>query len=165
MRLLPCLRDFLYKGNFDKFSKFVKYKSSQATNRMRKTECTFNLELFNDWATLPIAVKKAMPDMIKEIGGSKNKNRKQAMLTASYQKYRMFSPLREIERHDGDIGNLIYATLRLKNKRAPSPKFITTRNDKRVHEERFKNDIETAPFHVASVFDDEDDALWAWQHM
>lgn len=56
---------------------------------------------------------------------------------------------------------LIYATLRLKNKK-PSPKFITTRNFKRLDEERFKTDIETAPFHVASVFDDEDDVLWAW---
>ena len=60
--------------------------------------------------------------------------------------------------------NLIYATLCLKNKR-PSPKFITTRNYKRLDEERFRNDIETAPFHVASVFEDEDDVLWAWQHL
>ena len=52
----------------------------------------------------------------------------------------------------------------MKNKR-PSPKFITTRNYKRLDEERFRNDIETAPFHVASVFDDEDDVLWAWQHL
>ena len=47
----------------------------------------------------------------------------------------------------------------------PSPKFITTRNFKRLDKERFKTDIETAPFHVASVFDDEDDVLWAWQHL
>ena len=46
--------------------------------------------------------------------------------------------------------NLIYATLRLQNKR-PSPTFITTRNYKRLDEERFRNNIETAPFHVASV--------------
>ena len=60
--------------------------------------------------------------------------------------------------------NLMYAALRLKNKR-PSRKFITTRNYKRLGEERFRNDIETAPFHVASVFDDEDDVLWACQHL
>ena len=60
--------------------------------------------------------------------------------------------------------NLIYATLRLKNKK-PSPKFITTRNFKRLDEERFKTERETAPFHVASVFDDEEDVLWAWQHL
>ncbi|PFX19090.1 hypothetical protein AWC38_SpisGene16535 [Stylophora pistillata] len=52
--------------------------------------------------------------------------------------------------------NLTYANLRLKNKR-PSPKFITTRNYRRWDEERSRNDIETAPRHMASVFNDEDD--------
>lgn len=58
--------------------------------------------------------------------------------------------------------NLVYATMKLKNKRPP-PKFIKTRDYKNMNVENFRQDIETAPFHVASVVDEPDDVLWAWQ--
>ena len=58
--------------------------------------------------------------------------------------------------------NLIYATLRLKNKRPP-PTIIKTRDYKKLDEMVFHRDISTAPFDVGSVFDDPDDRLWAWQ--
>ena len=56
--------------------------------------------------------------------------------------------------------NLIYAALSLKNKRPP-PKDIKTRLD----EDKFRYDIQTAPFYISSVFDDEDDVFWAWKHL
>ncbi|KAK2554402.1 hypothetical protein P5673_024107 [Acropora cervicornis] len=58
--------------------------------------------------------------------------------------------------------DLIYATIHLKNKRPP-PKIIRTRNYKRMDIHAFKHDLETAPFHIASIFDDPDDRLWAWK--
>lgn len=60
--------------------------------------------------------------------------------------------------------DLIYATLRLKNKRPP-PKIIKIRDYKRMNIENFRRDIETAPFHIASTFEDPDDLLWAWQNL
>jgi hypothetical protein len=60
--------------------------------------------------------------------------------------------------------NLLYATMRLKNKRPP-PKYIKTRNYARFNQEHFRCDIESAPFHMTTVFDDADDTLWAWQHL
>lgn len=59
--------------------------------------------------------------------------------------------------------NLIYATIRLKNKRPP--KFIKTRDYKRMDVDNFRHDIETAPLHIASTFDDPNDNLWAWQYL
>ena len=53
-------------------------------------------------------------------------------------------------------------TIRLKSKRPP-PKIITTRDYKRMDVEKFRRDIETAPFHIANIFDDPDDHLWAWE--
>ena len=58
--------------------------------------------------------------------------------------------------------DLIYATIHLKNKRPP-PKIIRTRNYKRMDIHAFKHDLETAPFHIASIFDDPDNRLWAWK--
>ena len=57
--------------------------------------------------------------------------------------------------------SMVYATLRLANKRPP-PKVIKIRNFNRFNEDNYKADIECSPFHVASVFDDKDDILWAW---
>ena len=57
--------------------------------------------------------------------------------------------------------DLIYATLRLKNKRPPS-RVIKVRDFKKIDLERFKFDIEYAPFQLAFTFDDTDDVLWAW---
>ena len=58
--------------------------------------------------------------------------------------------------------DLIYATIRLKNKR-PSPKIIKTRNYKRMNVEKFKHDLEHTPFHIASIFEEPDDQLWVWE--
>lgn len=30
---------------------------------------------------------------------------------------------------------------------------------------KFKHDIESTPFHIASIFEDPDDQLWAWEHL
>ena len=59
---------------------------------------------------------------------------------------------------------LIYATLRLKNKRPP-PRVIKVRDFKKMDSGRFKSDIEYAPFQVAFIFYDTDDVLWAWQSL
>ena len=58
--------------------------------------------------------------------------------------------------------DLIYANIRPKNKRPP-PKHIRARDYRKLDPEKFRGDVESAPFHVASVFDDADDILWAWQ--
>ena len=60
--------------------------------------------------------------------------------------------------------DLIYATIRLKNKR-PSPKIIKTRNYKRMDVEKFKHDLERPPFHIASIFEEPDDQLWVWERL
>ena len=38
-------------------------------------------------------------------------------------------------------------------------------NFKNFNFDNFRRDIESAPFHIASVFDDPDDVLWAWQSL
>ena len=60
--------------------------------------------------------------------------------------------------------SLVYATLRLKRKRPP-PTVITVRNFKQFNTENFKADMEQTPFYIASVFDDMDDILWAWNQL
>lgn len=60
--------------------------------------------------------------------------------------------------------NLIYATIRLNNKRPP-PKIVKTGDYKRIDIESFKHNTEAAPFQIASIFDDPDDNLWAWQYL
>ena len=60
--------------------------------------------------------------------------------------------------------SLIYASIRLTGKRPPA-KIIKTRNYKNFDESNFQQDISFAPFHVASVFDDPDDKLWAWNKL
>ena len=60
--------------------------------------------------------------------------------------------------------DLIYATLRLKNKRPP-PRVIKIRNYKKMDLKSFKFDLENAPFHVAETFEDTDDILGAWQSL
>ena len=58
--------------------------------------------------------------------------------------------------------NLIYSTIKLKNKRPP-PRIIRKRQYRNFDENKFKEDIRAAPFHIASIFDDLDDQLWVWQ--
>ena len=60
--------------------------------------------------------------------------------------------------------SLIHASIRLTQKR-PSAKIIKTRNYKNFNEVNFQKDISFAPFHVAFVFDDPDDKLWAWNKL
>lgn len=52
--------------------------------------------------------------------------------------------------------SLIYATMNLTKKR-PAPKCILVRDYKRRDLDTFRHDLAAAPFHVASVFDGEDD--------
>ena len=60
--------------------------------------------------------------------------------------------------------SLVYATFRLKQKR-PLPIVLTVRNFKQFNTKNFKADLEQTPFHIASVFDDMDDILWAWNQL
>ena len=60
--------------------------------------------------------------------------------------------------------SLVYATLRLIRKRPP-PTVITVRNFKQFNTENFKAVMERTPFYIASVFDDMDDILWAWNQL
>ena len=52
----------------------------------------------------------------------------------------------------------------LKRKRPP-PTVITVRNFKQFNTENFKADMEQTPFYIASLFDDMDDILWAWNQL
>lgn len=58
--------------------------------------------------------------------------------------------------------NLVYASLRLKNRRPP-PRVIKVRDYRKLNQDQFKK--ESAPFHIASIFDDSDDYLWAWESL
>ena len=58
--------------------------------------------------------------------------------------------------------NLVYTVARLVCKRPP-PKFVHIRNYNKLNEKSFKRDMENAPFHVATIFDDPDDSLWLWK--
>ena len=52
----------------------------------------------------------------------------------------------------------------LRTKR-PLPIIVKTRDYKRMDIRGFRDDIESAPFHIASIFNDPDDNLWAWQYL
>ena len=57
--------------------------------------------------------------------------------------------------------SLNYVAIRLKQRRPPT-KIIKNRNFKSFNETSSQQDISSAPFHVASVFEDPDDKLRAW---
>ena len=57
--------------------------------------------------------------------------------------------------------NLVYTVARLVYK-GPPPKFVQIPNYNKLNEKSFKRDLENAPFHVATIFDDPDDSLWLW---
>ena len=59
---------------------------------------------------------------------------------------------------------LIYASLKLRKGRPP-PRIITIRNFKHFNAKDFQTDLSCAPFHVIDVFEDKDDAHWAWSLM
>lgn len=52
--------------------------------------------------------------------------------------------------------------MKLKNKRPP-PKYIKTRDYRKLDIKKFQADVESVPFHIALVFEEPDDILWAWQ--
>ena len=58
--------------------------------------------------------------------------------------------------------DMLNATIKLKNNRPP-PNYIKTRDYRKLDIENFRQDFESAPFHIVSVFDEPDDILWAWQ--
>ena len=60
--------------------------------------------------------------------------------------------------------HLIYALLRLKNKRPP-PKIISTRDFKHMNVDSFRAEMECVPFHIADIFYEPDDSLWAWNKL
>ena len=59
---------------------------------------------------------------------------------------------------------LIYASLKLRKGRPP-PRIITIRNFQHFNAKDFQADLSCAPFHVADIFEDKDDAHWAWSLM
>ena len=64
-----------------------------------------------------------------------------------------------IENGYSDVHHMIYGVLKNVNLHKPA-KMITYRSFKSFDEEKFNQDLESAPFHVGSVFDDVDDKLW-----
>ena len=60
--------------------------------------------------------------------------------------------------------NLIFSTIKLKNKRPP-PKIICIRQYRNFDEKKFKEDTRAAPFYIGSIFDDPDDQVWFWQQL
>ena len=60
--------------------------------------------------------------------------------------------------------SLVYANVRMrKEKQQLVTK--TVKNYSKLDSQRFKADIESAPWSVCEVFDDLNDQVWAWQHM
>ena len=59
---------------------------------------------------------------------------------------------------------LIYASLKLRKGR-PRPRIITIRNFKLYNAKDFQTDLSCVPIHVIDVFEDKDDAHWAWSLM
>ena len=62
---------------------------------------------------------------------------------------------------DHDLIYIIFNLLRKKT----TPKLIPVRNYKNIDTNKVKQDLESVPWHVISIFDDVDDCLWCWQHM
>ena len=60
--------------------------------------------------------------------------------------------------------DLMYVVVNLFRKKTP-PKLIPVRNYKGVDIVKIKDDIESVPWHIISVFDDVDNSLWCWQHL
>ena len=59
---------------------------------------------------------------------------------------------------------LIYATVKLRNKRPP-PRLLRTRNFKLFDKNNFQRDIKRMPFHIAGIFEDPDYVLWVWEKL
>ena len=58
----------------------------------------------------------------------------------------------------------MYVNLRMRKEK--SPLMIKTINNYRTfNQQKFRNDIESAPWSVCEIFDDIDDQVWAWQHL
>ena len=67
-----------------------------------------------------------------------------------------------------DIGisdhKLVASTLSLKVTR-PKPKIVETRNYKSFNEEKFRRDLQEAPWTVCQSLESADDACWAWREL
>ena len=60
--------------------------------------------------------------------------------------------------------SFVYANLRMRKEK--SPLLIKIINNCRTfNQQKFRNDIESAPWSVCEIFDDIDDQVWAWQHL
>ena len=60
--------------------------------------------------------------------------------------------------------SFVYVNLRMRKEK--SPLMIKTVNNYRTfNQQKFRNDIESAPWSVCEIFDDIDDQVWAWQHL
>ena len=90
--------------------------------------------------------------------GLKSSPSKKRILTVPYQTQIQVFPF-GISDH-----NLVQVTTKLKNKRPP-PKCMRTRDYRRLDQDKFRSDIESAPFHIGSIFDDADDRRWVWQKL
>uniref|UniRef100_A0A7M5XB02 Uncharacterized protein n=1 Tax=Clytia hemisphaerica TaxID=252671 RepID=A0A7M5XB02_9CNID len=60
--------------------------------------------------------------------------------------------------------DLIYIVIGLRWKRKP-PKIIFFKNYRNVDIIKLKEDLDTCPWDIMSLFDDVDDRLWCWEHL
>ena len=60
--------------------------------------------------------------------------------------------------------DLIYLIINLRRKRSP-PKLISVRNYKNINTSKLNEDLEACPWHIISLFDDPEDALWCWERL
>lgn len=60
--------------------------------------------------------------------------------------------------------SFVYANLRMRKEKS-SLMIKTINNYRTFNQQKFRNDIESAPWSVCEIFDDIDDQVWAWQHL
>lgn len=58
--------------------------------------------------------------------------------------------------------SFVYANLRMRKEKSP---LMIINNYRNFNQQKFRNDIESAPWSVCEIFDDIDDQVWAWQHI
>ena len=59
--------------------------------------------------------------------------------------------------------SFVYANLRMRKEKS-SLMIKTINNYRTFNQQKFRNDIVSAPWSVCEIFDDIDDQVWAWQH-
>ena len=60
--------------------------------------------------------------------------------------------------------SFVYANFRMRKEKS-SLMTKTINNYRTFNQQKFRNDIESAPWSVCEIFDDIDDQVWAWQHL